>query len=158
MVRWSCICCIFLLFTEVTTTLLQQFLDKCQNAFRDTEPSQSQTTHLPQKACLCCYYMSGDFLIKAVITLLIAIAGGTRGSCLGTIWFTWPTGPKPGGGCIFGETLPGGSLGKSLQVIHLCHSNKAIWPVEPMCVKLCYSQCEKVHLSAFQRTGGKREM
>lgn len=133
-------------------------LDKFQNAFRDSEQSQPQTTHLPQKACLCCCYMSGDFLIQAVITLLIAIAGGTRGSCSGSIWFTWPTGPKPGGRCIFGETLPGGSLGKSLQVTRLCHSNKAIWPVGPMYVKLCYSQCENVHLLALQRTGGKWEM
>lgn len=158
MVTWSCICCVFLLFTEVTTTLPQQFLDKFQNAFRDSEQSQLQATHLPQKARLCCYYMSGDFLIQAVITLLIAIAQGTRGSCSGSIWFTCPTGPKPGGGCIFGETLPGGSLGKSLQMTPLCHSNKAIWPVGPMCVKLCYSQCESVHLLAFQRTGGKQEM
>lgn len=66
--------------------------------------------------------------------------------------------PKPGGGCIFGGTLPGGSLGKSLKVTPLSHSNKAIWPVGPMCVKLCYSQCENVHLSAFQRTGGKWEI
>lgn len=36
--------------------------------------------------------MSGDFLIQAVITLLIAIAGGTRGSCSGSVWFTWPMG------------------------------------------------------------------
>lgn len=65
---------------------------------------------------------------------------------------------KPGGGCIFGVTLPGGSLGKSLKVTPLCCSNKGVWPLGPTYAKLCYSQSENVHLLAFQRAGGKWEM
>lgn len=35
---------------------------------------------------------------------------------------------------------------------------QTICPMGPMCVKLCYSQCENVHLSTFQRTGGKGDV
>lgn len=147
---------------EVTTTLLQQFLDKFQNAFRDSEQRLSLSV------------MNNPLATKGPSLLLLYV---WRFSDTGCDHITHRSSRrharelfskclvhlanrilKPGGGCIFGGTLPGGSLGKSLQVTPLCHSNKAMWPVGPMCVKLCCSQCGNVNLLAFQRTGGKLEM
>lgn len=132
---------------EVTTTLLQQFLDEFQNAFRDSEQRLSLSV------------MNNPLATKG-LSLLLHV---WRFSDTGCDHITHRNSRrharelfseclvhlanrilKPGGGCIFGGTLPGGSLGKSLQVTPLCHSNKAMWPVGPMCVKLCCSQCGNV--------------
>lgn len=83
-------------------------------------PCQSQTTHLPQQACLCCCYMSGDFLIRAVITLPAPLVGGTWGSRLASVWCTWPTGSRnlEMDAPLVGP-CPRGSLGETLQVTPL---------------------------------------
>lgn len=83
-------------------------------------PCQSRTTHLPQQACLCCCYMSGDFLIRAAIALPAPLAGGTWGSCLASVWCTWPTGSRnlEMDAPLVGP-CPRGSLGETLQVTPL---------------------------------------
>lgn len=124
MVRWSCICCVFLLFTEIITTLLQQFLDKFQNAFRDGDQRLSLS-------------VTNNPLAPTGLSLLLLHVW--RFSDTGCDHITCPTSgrhvrepfgkclvhlanrvPKPGDGCTFGVgPCPRGSLGETLQVTPL---------------------------------------
>lgn len=162
MVRWSCICCVFLLFTEIKTTLLQQFLDKFQNAFRDGDQRLSLS-------------VTNNPLAPTGLSLLLLHVW--RFSDTGCDHITCPTSgrhvrepfgkclvhlanrvPKPGDGCTFGRTLPKRQLGgDTASDPPRATPNKALQPMGPICAKLCYG-CENGHLSASQRTGGEQEM